>query len=58
MFYMFRALLSSAAGRIPAARLDELQQTVRCFYGVEQLDSMLLLEAATIDTRYVVISVS
>jgi len=55
---MFRALLSSAAGRIPAARLDELQQTVRCFYGVEQLDSMLLQEAATIDTRYDVISVS
>jgi len=52
---VYRALLSSAVDRIPAARLDELRQTVGRFYGVEQLDSALLQRAAAIDTKYVVL---
>ena len=51
--YIYRALSSSTADRIPAARLNELQQIVRCFYGVEELDSSLLQQAASIDTRCV-----
>jgi len=52
---MYRALSSSTADRIPAARLTELRQIVCCFYGVEQLDSVLIQQAASIDTRYLVI---
>lgn len=46
-----KALLSSTADRIPSARLYELRQIVRRFYGVEQIDSCLLQQAASIDTR-------
>ena len=55
---MYRALLSSAADRIPAARLTELRQTVCRYYGVEELDSAWLERSAAMDTRCVTVVIT
>ena len=46
----FRALVTSGS-QLPADRKEELEQTVRDFYGVEELDDELLEEAAEMDTK-------
>ena len=56
--YCYRALLSSTVDQIPSARLDDLRQIVRRFYGVEQIDSALIQQAASLDTRYILLFLS
>ena len=48
--YRFRALITSG-DKLPQERKEELKQTVRDFYGVEDLDDELLEEAAEMDTK-------
>ena len=49
-FYCFRALITSG-DKLPQERKEELEQTVRGFYGVEDLDDELLEETAEMDTK-------
>ena len=46
----FRALITSV-DKLPEERKEELEQTVRGFYGVEDLDDELLEETAEMDTK-------
>lgn len=41
----------NSGSKLPAARREELEQTIRDFYGVDNLDDELLEEAAEMDTR-------
>lgn len=46
----YRALLSHN-NKIPADRLELLQEEVKNFYGVQELDEAVLTEAADLDTK-------
>ena len=48
--FIARALLHNAA-KIPAARLEELTETVKCHFGVDTVDSEMLQEATEMDIR-------
>ena len=53
--FIARALLHNAA-KIPAARLEELTEIVKCHFGVDTVDSGLLQEATEMDIRWVILT--